>query len=155
MARVSAWKLAKFGSFLYVVKTYVFEVSMCAGPSMLPSLNPSGDIVVIDRWSPRVGRVRVGDVVTAVSPNNPRQNVCKRVTGLAGEEVAVAARAGERRPRRLTVPQGHVWLEGDNAANSTDSRSYGPVPLAMVSGRVLFKVWPISELGPLADKRRQ
>lgn len=43
--------------------------------------------------------------------------------------------------RRLErVPQGHVWLEGDNASNSTDSRAYGPVPLAMVRGKVLFKV---------------
>lgn len=39
------------------------------------------------------------------------------------------------------VPPGHVWLEGDNAANSTDSRSYGPIPLAMVHGRVFYKVW--------------
>lgn len=33
-----------------------------------------------------------------------------------------------------------VWLEGDNPFNSTDSRSYGPVPLALVKGLVSFKV---------------
>ncbi|CAN0578941.1 unnamed protein product, partial [Ectocarpus sp. 12 AP-2014] len=38
------------------------------------------------------------------------------------------------------VPQGHVWLEGDNLSNSSDSRTYGPIPLAMVRGRVFFKV---------------
>lgn len=33
-----------------------------------------------------------------------------------------------------------MWLEGDNPFNSTDSRSYGPVPLALVKGLVSFKV---------------
>ena len=40
------------------------------------------------------------------------------------------------------VPKGHVWLEGDNATNSTDSRCYGPVPAALIRGRVVWKVMP-------------
>ncbi|KAJ9477367.1 Mitochondrial inner membrane protease subunit 1 [Pseudozyma hubeiensis] len=42
----------------------------------------------------------------------------------------------------VTIPLGHVWLAGDNMANSTDSRHYGPVPLGMVRGKVLARVWP-------------
>nr|CDI52276.1 related to IMP1-protease, mitochondrial [Melanopsichium pennsylvanicum 4] len=42
----------------------------------------------------------------------------------------------------VTVPLGHVWLAGDNMGNSTDSRHYGPVPLGMVRGKVLARVWP-------------
>ncbi|SPO22301.1 related to IMP1 - protease, mitochondrial [Ustilago trichophora] len=42
----------------------------------------------------------------------------------------------------ITVPLGHVWLAGENMANSTDSRHYGPVPLGMVRGKVLARVWP-------------
>ena len=40
----------------------------------------------------------------------------------------------------LQVPKGHVWLQGDNAINSTDSRHYGPVPYALLQGRVFLKV---------------
>jgi type IV secretory pathway protease TraF len=40
----------------------------------------------------------------------------------------------------VQVPPGQVWLEGDNPFNSTDSRTYGPVPLALVRGVVRFKV---------------
>jgi len=40
-----------------------------------------------------------------------------------------------------------VWLEGDNPENSTDSRTYGPVPQAMIRGKVFFKVWPLTEAG--------
>ena len=48
------------------------------------------------------------------------------------------------------VPEGHVWLQGDNLSNSTDSRHYGPVPLGMVQGRVVLKIWPLHEFGRLA-----
>ena len=40
----------------------------------------------------------------------------------------------------VQVPRGHVWLEGDNPLNSTDSRQYGPVPWALLQGRALVKV---------------
>ncbi len=40
----------------------------------------------------------------------------------------------------LQVPAGHVWVQGDNLAHSLDSRVYGPVPLALVKGRVVCQV---------------
>lgn len=40
----------------------------------------------------------------------------------------------------LQIPKGHLWLLGDNADDSTDSRDYGPVPYGLVRGRVCFKV---------------
>ena len=45
-----------------------------------------------------------------------------------------------------------VWLQGDNLHNSTDSREYGPVPLASVLGRVIFRVWPEEEAGPIGQQ---
>lgn len=57
-----------------------------------------------------------------------------------GETVLVRSKSWYTGDRPERVPQGHVWLEGDNADNSTDSRTYGPVPLSMVRGRVFFKV---------------
>lgn len=39
----------------------------------------------------------------------------------------------------VRIPLGHVWLAGDNPSNSTDSRSYGPVPIGLIQGRVILK----------------
>lgn len=44
-------------------------------------------------------------------------------------------------PREEMVPPGCVWLEGDNKLNSTDSRTYGPVPMALLQGRVFMQIW--------------
>ena len=38
------------------------------------------------------------------------------------------------------IPRGHVWLEGDNPLASYDSRDHGAIPLALVYGRVRYKV---------------
>lgn len=40
----------------------------------------------------------------------------------------------------VKIPKGHVWLEGDNASDSTDSRHYGPVPAALLLGRAYARV---------------
>lgn len=103
---------------------------------MLPTLNAAGDIVLMDRISPRFGLVKVGDVVICKSPTDPTQTVCKRVAALEGDIIPGAHRA--------TVPQGHVWLLGDNPDNSTDSRYYGAVPAALIKGRVFCRIYPFS-----------
>uniref|UniRef100_A0A7N6B8I3 Peptidase S26 domain-containing protein n=1 Tax=Anabas testudineus TaxID=64144 RepID=A0A7N6B8I3_ANATE len=51
----------------------------------------------------------------------------------------------------VVVPKGHVWLEGDNLRNSTDSRSYGPIPYALIRGRVCLKLWPLHSFGTLSE----
>lgn len=38
-------------------------------------------------------------------------------------------------PELIQVPEGHVWVEGDNLAWSRDSRVYGAVPMALIKGR--------------------
>ncbi|KAK9463182.1 peptidase S24/S26A/S26B/S26C [Lipomyces oligophaga] len=43
--------------------------------------------------------------------------------------------------RYIKVPEGHLWLLGDNASASLDSREYGPVPMGLVLGKVIFAVY--------------
>jgi len=48
-------------------------------------------------------------------------------------------------PEMIQVPEGHVFLGGDNLPWSRDSRNYGPVPLGLVNGKIIARVWPISK----------
>ena len=47
----------------------------------------------------------------------------------------------------LQVPEGHCWVLGDNLSESRDSRLYGPVPLALIKGKIVAKVLPLNEMG--------
>lgn len=42
--------------------------------------------------------------------------------------------------KRTQVPEGHVWLQGDNTLNSHDSRQFGPVPYALLKGRAIVRL---------------
>ncbi len=35
------------------------------------------------------------------------------------------------------MPEGHCWLIGDNLPESRDSRTFGPLPLALIKGKVV------------------
>lgn len=50
------------------------------------------------------------------------------------------------------VPEGHCWVLGDNLPYSRDSRFYGPLPLALIKGKVLAKVFPWSDIGWIVNK---
>ncbi|CAJ0844539.1 16125_t:CDS:2 [Entrophospora sp. SA101] len=45
----------------------------------------------------------------------------------------------------INVPKGHIWIQGDNMNNSIDSRSYGPVPHALIRGRVFARSVTVDE----------
>ncbi len=47
----------------------------------------------------------------------------------------------------MKVPPNHVWIEGDNPLESTDSRHYGPLPISALRGRIVLRLWPMMSSG--------
>eukprot|EP00050_Salpingoeca_kvevrii_P012590 m.23706 g.23706 ORF g.23706 m.23706 type:complete len:160 (-) comp4162_c0_seq1:77-556(-) len=138
-------QFVQFGCFVHIAHNYVGHLTMCVGPSMLPTINSKGDIVIEDCISKRLGLIKRGDIVVARSPRNPKILVAKRVTAVAGDEVTINPKSAH--PVKKKIPKDHVWLQGDNVDNSRDSRAYGPVPMALVNSRIALRVWPPSQAG--------
>jgi inner membrane protease subunit 1 len=140
----TTWFLVTFASLVYVSHEYLLDVTLTQGSSMMPTLSLTGDIVLVDRtlkvlpWRD----YRVGDVIVAKSMTQPREFVCKRIMALPDHKNSAFGRR---------VPKGYVWIEGDNKPSSVDSRDYGPIPQAMLEGRVLFRIWPPSKFGGLRN----
>ncbi|KAL6437921.1 hypothetical protein ACFW04_004318 [Cataglyphis niger] len=128
----------------YCVYEYVGDIVVCNGPSMEPTLY-TNDVLIMERISVRLQRLKKGDIVISKCPTNPKQNICKRIVGLPGDKIRNGLNI-------TTIPYGYVWLEGDNSNNSTDSRVYGPVPHALLRGRALCKIFPLREITMFTTK---
>jgi inner membrane protease subunit 1 len=110
---------------------------------MLPTLADEGELVIEDRMTFRLfpDRLSRGDLITLKSPLEPHRIICKRLIGLPGDLVCVDP-TGEKAPssEHIKIPKGHVWISGDNAAWSRDSRDYGPVSMSLIQGRIVARV---------------
>jgi signal peptidase I len=127
---------------------------------MQPTLY-EGDFVIVNKLAYRLGQISRGDVIVFKFPLDPeREPYIKRVIGLPGETVMVqdgrvtvdgiAVRepyinAIPRYAGVWEVPEDSVFVLGDNRNNSSDSHSWGTVPIEMIIGRAEVVYWPPSE----------
>ncbi len=100
-----------------------FRAYLVSGRSMEPAYR-EGDYLLVDRRAYRSAMPHRFDVVVARHPANPEIEVVKRV-------------------QRVDLHRA-IWIEGDNAAESTDSRDYGPLTRDALVGKVLFRYWPLN-----------
>lgn len=118
---------------------------------MLPTFEVAGDWVLESKYHRRGRDIAVGDIVSFNSVVEPGERVIKRVIGLQGDYVlrdTPGARLPGSRPGEesmLQVPPGHCWVVGDNMPDSRDSRIFGPMPMALIRGKIIAKVFPWSE----------
>ena len=89
-ARSLGGALARFGGVSFCMLQLI-DAIMCVGPSMLPTLNRDGDIILLDKITPRFRKLHKGEVVIAKSATNPKHTVCKRI--IAEVMIGVCCRA--------------------------------------------------------------
>jgi signal peptidase I len=164
---VVEWLAIVAGALLLalVVKTFLFQAFYIPSLSMYPTLD-EGDRVLVNKLSYDLHDINRGDlVVFERPPGEPSaiKDLIKRVIALPNE--VIEARDGvvyvdgrrleedyvddgdrtENLPRQ-TVPDGHVFVMGDNRDNSEDSRVFGAIDEDTVVGRAFIRVWPITKL---------
>ncbi|KAG8915293.1 hypothetical protein FRC01_003717, partial [Tulasnella sp. 417] len=96
-------------------------------------------------WRPKFER---GDVIVLRSPDDPSKRIIKRIVAT---EYDVVKTLPPHPDPVVQVPQGHVWVEGDEPFHSKDSNYFGPASLGLVEGKIKGIVWPPSRMGPVAS----
>lgn len=142
---------------LYFAIDAVFARVRVVNISMQPTFI-EGDVLLVNKLAYKLGKLHTGDVVIFHNPNDLEEDYIKRLIGKPGDVVRVEGGVvcvndipleedyiadppyytGE-----WLVPQGFVFVLGDNRNQSSDSHSWGYVPLEDLVGKALVVYWPL------------
>jgi signal peptidase I len=158
--------LVSFALVFGFVRPFVVEAFWIPSGSMIPTLQIN-DRVLVNKFIYRFTEPKPGDIVVFQSVDDKNTDLIKRVVAVAGDRVSVRNGrlfvdgkpreepfTNKRFPDRsffapVTVPKGHVFVMGDNRANSSDSRVFGPLPKKNIEGEAFLRFWPLDRLGTL------
>lgn len=168
------WVRSLVSAVLIITLTFTFAVRMMgvSGPSMIPTLQNGDRLIVVN--STICGDYEVGDIVIARKLSFSDEPIVKRVIATEGQTVDIDFELGrvyvdgvelhedyindltylqEGTEFPLTVPQGSVFLMGDNRNHSNDSRDdrLGPVEEQLIIGKAVFVLFPGKDY--LTEKR--
>jgi signal peptidase I len=153
-----------------LVEAFLIQAFWIPSPSMEPTLDV-GDRVLVNKLSYRFHDVNRGDVVVFERPpgastgqNDEIKDLIKRVIAVGGDTVEAKEGnvyvngdqidEGYLEPGTPTdnlplteIPEGQVFVMGDNRINSEDSRIFGPIDEDAIVGRAFIRVLPITDIG--------
>lgn len=159
------------------VRALVVQVYFVPSGSMRPALQV-GDRVLVEKVShwwrtPHRGDIVAFDGTDVWDSVADGRLLAKRVIGVAGDHVVCCDASGRIRVNGrpieepyatgptssfdVVVPEGRLWLLGDDRAHSQDSSSFlespagGSVPVNHVLGRLVAVVWPLDHAGILGQ----
>jgi signal peptidase I len=141
---------------LFAIVNFVSARIRVEGYSMEPTFH-DGELVIVNKLAYTYAKPQRGDVIIFYYPRDPKEEYIKRIIGLPGDEVFVqdgkVTVNGETLTEpyiadspayslKQTVPEGTLFVLGDNRNNSSDSHNWGPLPMDLVVGKAVFIYWP-------------
>lgn len=154
----------------FLVRTFVLQTFWIPSGSMEDTLLIK-DRVLVNKLSYRFGEIGRGDVVVFERPpslNVQEDDLIKRVIGTPGDRLQIkdgkvwvngeqldepyinsgcngVTQATDRLGAKpVTIPDGDIFVMGDNRCESYDSRFFGPIDEDLVVGRAMAVIWPLS-----------
>jgi len=165
------WSLTLAIVIAFLCRTYIFTPTTVYGESMSPTFE-NKDRVLISK----ITDIEHFDMIVFAAPDSDEHYI-KRVIGLPGDSVEMRDDVlyinGEKKEEpylesskegilfgkltgdftleeltgHKTVPEGSLFVMGDNRLISKDSRSFGFVPMDSVDGEVKLRIYPLGEIG--------
>ncbi|MBB6443823.1 signal peptidase I [Bacillus benzoevorans] len=149
-----------------VIRYFLFAPIVVDGLSMMPTLHDQ-DRMIVNKFSYTIGEPERFDIIVFHAPEN--KDYIKRVIGLPGETIEykddtlyVNGKAYEEdyldenkqevidgpltEPLKITVPEGELFVMGDNRRFSKDSRHIGTIPMEKVLGKTKVIYWPLEDV---------
>jgi len=166
-AATTSWKRFFFdiletlllSALLFVVINILTARVRVDGFSMLPTLK-NNELALVNRLAYRFSKPERGDIIVFHFPINPKEDLIKRVIGLPGEEVVVTdgrvyingtaleepyIASAPAYTSKWSIPEGYLFVLGDNRNDSADSHTWGMLPLDNVVGKAVLVYWPITD----------
>jgi signal peptidase I len=142
-----------------LVQTFMFRITGILQTSMLPTIDP-GDRIIVNCLTYDFREPRPGEIVVVHDPLDDKKDIIKRVIALGGDTIEVmdgvlyvnGAVVDEpyvvnkdvvNGQARFTIPEGYIYVMGDNRPVSKDSRDFGAVAEDQIIGKVICIMWPI------------
>ena len=143
------------------IRTFIVELYVVDGPPMRPTLE-SAERLVVNKFIYRFRVPEKGEVLVFQSPRDPSRDFIKRVIATPGDTIEIREgrvlvndqilvedyileKTRSEYPK-MTVPEGRIFVMGDNRNNSEDSRfaDVGFVPYDLIKGKAVMVFWPLS-----------
>lgn len=156
-----------------LITNYIGQFTIVKGNSMLPTLKDN-NILVIEKLTQRFGQIKQGDIVVVRIPDllgKGKTYAVKRVIAVEGQRIEIRDGKvfvdGEKLDEQYTgggdtfatgefsdmvVPGNCIYVLGDNRlpGASRDSRTFGPIEKSKIAGKVIFRIFPLSEIGKIS-----
>jgi signal peptidase I len=149
-----------------VLNIFVVQVTEVRQKSMELTLLQN-DRVLVSKLDYRLGVPQRGDMIVFNPPVDSTIPYVKRIVAVSGDTVDLRdgrlyvngdlvsipeTRGQPTQPQAphitypFKVPDGQVFVMGDNRLQSSDSRTFGPVPLGNIIGKVILRFWPLDRM---------
>jgi signal peptidase I len=164
-------ELLKFAAIAILIvipiRLFIAQPFIVNGSSMVPTF-ADGDYLIVDEISYRFKSPERGDVIIFRFPNDPSKFFIKRIIGLPNEIVELEGRRvfitnnssreelyepyvvhPSENNLKIKLGDNEYFVMGDNRAQSSDSRVWGPMPKNFLVGQAFLRLLPIKEIGYL------